>query len=224
MPRIAKNNFKDELNIGDSMNIEQLKNRDYYLVIDKSGSMEEMDTPTGQSRWKYLQESVVAISKKLNEFDPDGITVVPFATTYKAHANVTPATVTNLFAEHSPMGSTILAPALQWVFDDYNAAKKAGKTKANGAIALIVTDGQPQDEAQVAKTIVNFTKTLENGDSEFGMSFLQIGKDAAASAFLKRLDDSLTSEGAKFDIVDTKTMEELETIGLIEALTSALTD
>jgi len=58
--------------------IERLKNRDYYVVIDKSGSMEESDTPSGQTRWEYCQESTQAIARKLNEFDPDGITVVTF--------------------------------------------------------------------------------------------------------------------------------------------------
>lgn len=57
-----------------------------------------------------------------------------------------------------------------------------------------------------------------------GISFLQVGKDSGAHAFLKRLDDDLVKQGAKHDIVDTKTMEELETIGLTEALIAALND
>jgi len=38
--------------------------------------------------------------------------------------------------------------------------------------------------------------------------FVQVGYDAAASAYLRELDDNL--KGAKFDIVDTKTMDEAE--------------
>ena len=37
---------------------------------------------------------------------------------------------------------------------------------------------------------------------------MQVGDNAAAAAFLKKLDDELV--GAKFDIVDAKTMEEAE--------------
>lgn len=204
--------------------MEKLKNRDFYLVIDKSASMEETDTPSGQSRWAYLQESTNAIAKKLNEYDPDGITVVPFAGTHKAYPNTTPEKVADIFKENSPMGSTILAPALQYCFEDYLGAKAAGKAKANGAIVMVVTDGKPQDEDKVANTIINFTKELTNGDSEFGISFIQVGKDRGATEFLKRLDDGLEKGGAKFDIVDTKTMEELEGIGLTEALLASLTD
>jgi len=220
MPQLAGK----PIDMENSMNVEALKNRDYYVVIDKSGSMEERDTATGQSRWDYTKESVLAIAKKLNEYDPDGITVVPFAGAYKMYPNTTPEKVTQVFTENSPMGNTILAPPLQACMDDYIQAKTKGEAKANGAIVLVVTDGQPADEEAVVNTIINFTKKLDNGDSEFGISFLQVGKDKHASDFLKRLDDNLEKEGAKFDIVDTKTMDELEGIGLTEALMAALTD
>jgi uncharacterized protein YegL len=204
--------------------MEQLKNRDYYLVIDKSGSMDAKDTPSGQSRWKYVQESATAIANKLAEFDPDGITVVPFAGTHKWYPNTTPEKVNQIFVENSPMGGTTLAPALQACFDDYSSLKAKGQAKANGAIIVVLTDGQPSDEAQVAKSIVQFTKKLDNGDGEFGIAMLQVGKDPEATAFLKRLDDNLVKEGAKFDIVDTKTMEELENIGLVDAIVASLED
>lgn len=186
--------------------------------------METRDTPSGQTRWKYAEESVSAIANKLAEYDPDGIAVLPFASSFKAHENVTPATVANIFAEHSPMGSTVLTPPLKWCFENYLKNKKEGKAKENGAIVVVITDGQPNDEDDVAQAICKFTKQLDNGDEEFGISFLQVGKDATAKNYLRRLDDSLEKEGAKFDIVDTKTMEELENIGLTEALVASLTD
>ncbi len=206
------------------MNVEQLKNRDYYLIVDKSGSMTETDTPNGQSRWKAVQETTMALATKLNEYDPDGITVVPFASSFKTYENTTPAKVTDLFKEHEPLGSTVLAPPLKWCMENYMTAKKANKAKANGAIVLVVTDGQPQDGPAVSKAIIDFTKQLETGDAEFGISFLQVGKDAEASRYLKSLDDDLEKQGAKFDIVDTKTFEEVEALGLTETLVAALTD
>lgn len=33
------------------MDLEKLKNRDYVLMIDKSGSMSTPDAPNGWSRW-----------------------------------------------------------------------------------------------------------------------------------------------------------------------------
>lgn len=206
------------------MDMEKLKNRDYVLILDRSGSMDEKDTPTGQSRWNYARESTEAIARKCAEYDPDGITVIPFANTYKVYASTTPEKVKDIFAEQSPMGGTVLAPVLKHVFDDYLSRKASGTTKANGEIVLVITDGQPADESAVAKAIIEFGNKLDNGDEEYGISFLQVGRDVGASNFLKKLDDDLTKQGAKHDIVDTKTMDELETIGLTEALLAALTD
>lgn len=200
---------------------ERLKNRDYYVVIDKSGSMDERDCPGGKSRWDYCQESTMAIARKLQEYDPDGITVVPFSATNKFYPNTTPDKVKAVFQECSPMGGTNLAPALQACFTDYLEAKKKGNAKTNGIMIVVVTDGQPQDEDDVAKTIVRFTKQIDH-DDEAGISLLQVGKDVHAAAYLKRLDDHLETEGAKFDIVNSKTMDDLENIPLIDAMIAAL--
>lgn len=203
---------------------EALKNRDFVLVLDKSGSMGDRDCPGGKSRWESAQESTEAIANKVSTYDPDGITVIPFAGTFKAYENTTPAKVKDIFTENEPMGGTILGPVLKSVFSNYLSRKKAGTVKANGEILVVVTDGAPQDEAEVAKEIVSFTKSLENGDGEYGIQFIQVGKDGGAAQFLRRLDDDLVKQGAKFDIVDTKTMDELENVGLTEALLASLND
>ena len=202
----------------------KLENRDYVLVLDKSGSMSACDTKSGKSRWDEAKESTEALARKVQPFDADGITVIPFAGSFKVYDNTTPEKVADIFKENEPCGGTTLAPVLKHVFEAYKAKKKAGTTKANGEIMIVITDGQPSDENSVASEIVNFTKSLDNGDGEYGILFLQVGKDVQASAFLKKLDDDLEKQGAKFDIVDTKTMEELENIGFTEALIAALED
>lgn len=207
------------------MEMEKLKNRDYWLILDKSGSMSTRDCPGNKTRWEYAQESAVALARKCQEYDPDGITVVPFSGNFKVYDNTTADKVGQVFAENDPMGSTDLTKVLTHVFTDYTTRKAAKQTKANGQIVLVITDGVPDDEASTAKAIVEFGNKLgEGADEEFGISFIQIGKDAHAAAFLKRLDDNLVKEGAKYDIVDTKTMEEVESIGINEALIAALTD
>lgn len=201
--------------------MDRLKDRDYYVVIDKSGSMSETDTPTGKSRWDYCQESTQALSKKLNEYDPDGITVVPFSGQHKFYMNTTPDKVKDVFKENWPSGSTNLAGALEACFDEYRTEKKKGTQKKNGLMIVVVTDGVPDDENAVARSIVNFTKAIDH-DDECGISFLQVGKDVHAKEYLKRLDDHLEAEGAKFDIVNAKTVDDLETISLEDAMIAAL--
>jgi hypothetical protein len=186
--------------------------------------MSTKDCAGGKSRWQYCQESTLAISKKLDEYDPDGITVVPFSGSPRVYPNTTVDKVDKVFQENEPMGGTNLSAALQVVFDDYLDNKKKGTAKPNGILALVVTDGQPDDEDAVAKAIVNFTKKLDptTGDEEAGISFVQIGQDTHATAYLKRLDDHLQSEGAKWDIVNARTMEEVERTGVLAALHAAI--
>jgi len=61
-------------------------------------------------------------------------------------------------------------------------------------------------------------------DEELAISFIQVGSDAQATRFLKVLDDELQGAGAKFDICDTVTMEDMEDLSLSEVLLNAITD
>ncbi len=198
-----------------------LENRDYTIIIDKSGSMNTRDVK-GKSRWEAVWESTRALAEKVSAYDPDGLTLYTFAGSFKRYDNVGPEMVDQIFRENEPLGSTDLAQVLEHAFENYKQRKRAGQTK-NGEIVLVITDGVPDDERAVANTIKNFTKTL-NDDKEFGISFLQIGKDGQASKFLGRLDDDLQKEGAKFDIVDTKTFEQMENTTITEVLLGALND
>lgn len=202
----------------------RLENRDYVLIMDKSGSMEETDCAGGQSRWNAMRESTEQLARKIEQFDADGFTAIPFASNFKSYENCKANSVSQIFTENSPGGGTVLAPVLEHSFADYLKRKAAGKTKANGEMLIVVTDGAPVDESAVAQTIINFANKLENGDGEYGIQFLQIGRDAKAAQFLKKLDDDLVKQGAKWDIVDTKTFDEIEQTGIVQALVSALDD
>lgn len=203
---------------------EDLKDRDYVLILDKSGSMGSYnDTPSGVTRWEEAKESTLAIANHCQKLDPDGITVVPFAGDFKVYESTTPEKVKEVFSENEPMGNTYLAAPLKATFDSYLKRKAAGQAKTHGELILVVTDGCPQDADQVAREITNFTKKLDR-DEEYGICFLQIGRDAQATSFLKKLDNDLESHGAKFDIVNTKTIEEVEKIGLTATLLAALND
>jgi len=46
-----------------------MQDRDYTLIIDKSGSMSTPDQPGGRSRWDAAQESTLALARKCEQFD-----------------------------------------------------------------------------------------------------------------------------------------------------------
>ncbi len=198
-----------------------LANLDIEFLLDKSGSMQTKDCPGNKSRWAYGQETTFALASLAEKHDPDGITVVPFAGGFKVHEGVTADKVDQIFKEHSPMGSTNTAAVLKGRLDAYFERKKAGNAKSLCLLAL--TDGAPDDQEAVAKTIIEATKKMDD-DSEIAISFIQIGRDGEATKFLNYLDDSLTSKGAKFDIVDTLPISEVENLSIEELLSKAFSD
>jgi hypothetical protein len=199
-----------------------LAERDYTLILDKSGSMAMRDQRGGKSRWAAARESTEALAARCEELDPDGLTVYAFAGRFRRYEGVTARTVSRIFVENEPSGGTDLAGVLHHALDDYFARRARGATKA-GETFLIVTDGEPDDRREVMRLIVDATKKLGSGE-EVGLSFLQIGGDAEATRFLRILDDELTTAGAKHDIVDTMTFDEIEDVGLTEVLLRALVD
>jgi uncharacterized protein YegL len=200
-----------------------LKDRDYTLILDKSGSMSTRDQKGGRSRWEEIQESTLAIARKIEQLDPDGITVYTFSGRFKRYDNVTSSKVEQIFLENDPMGTTDLANVLRNALDDYFRRKAANQTKLNGETILIVTDGEPDDRRAVMEVIVNATQRMER-DEELALSFLQIGADPQATAFLKALDDQLQSVGAKFDICDTLTIDEIQDLPIADVLMRAIED
>ncbi len=72
---------------------------------------------------------------------------------------------------------------------------------------IVFTDGVPDDQAAAAKVIKDASNKQDTDDA-LTFLFVQVGDDSGAAAYLRGLDDNL--KGAKFDIVDCKTMEEAE--------------
>ena len=200
-----------------------LKDRDYTLIIDKSGSMSVPDQRGGRSRWEEAQESTQALARKCEQFDPDGITVYLFSGRFKRYDNVTASKVETIFQENDPMGSTNLAAVLEDALKSYLKRKAAGMAKPAGETILVVTDGEPDDRKAVMRVIIEASRQIER-DEELAISFIQVGADAGATRFLKALDDELQGVGAKFDIVDTVTIDDMEDMTLSEVLTNAIAD
>jgi hypothetical protein len=200
-----------------------VQDRDYTLIIDKSGSMSIADQPGGKTRWDSAQESTLALARKCEQFDPDGITIYLFSGRFRRYDNVTSDKVAQIYLENDPMGRTDLASVLKDALDDYFSRKAAGQTKPNGETILVITDGEPDDRKAVMRVIIEAANKIDR-DEELGISLIQVGGDKTATQFLKALDDDLQGVGAKFDIVDTVTIEDMEEMSLVDVLLGAVTD
>lgn len=200
-----------------------MKDRDYTLILDKSGSMSTPDQQGGRSRWEIAQESTLALARKCEQFDPDGITVYVFSGKFKRYDDVTSAKVAQIFQENDPAGTTNLAAVLQDAVNNYFKRKAAGQTKPNGETILVITDGEPDDRRAVFEVIITATRQMER-DEELAISMIQVGSDSQATKFLKALDEQLQGVGAKFDICDTVTLDDLEDMSLADVLMNAIND
>lgn len=204
------------------MNKEELKNYDFVIMIDKSGSMGTVDLGQTKSRWVICQEGSEAIANKACEYDQDGATFIVFSSAYREYKNTTANTIQKIFSENEPDGGTNTADALKHVFDDYFTRRDSEGAKP--MIIMVITDGKSNDDHKLATVIVDATKKMKE-DAELGVSFVQIGNDAGAREMLKFLDDELqTKYGAKFDIVDTFNDEERADKTLSELFISAIED
>lgn len=199
-----------------------LENRDYTLIVDKSGSMMTPDGTGSKTRWSSAEESTFALAAKCEQLDPDGITVYLFSGRFQRYDNVTSAKVAQIFQENEPSGRTDLASVLKDAVNHYFQNKASGQAKS-GETILVITDGEPDDRKAVMRVIVEATRQMEQ-DEELAISMIQVGNDTQATRFLKALDDELEGVGAKFDIVDTITIDEMEDYTLSEVLLKAIGD
>ena len=200
-----------------------ISNRDYTLIIDKSASMSINDQPQGKTRWEAAQESALALAKECEQNDPDGITVYLFSGPFRRYDNVTSDKVSKIYQENQPMGKSDLASVLLDATENYFNRKAKGEAKANGETFVVITDGEPDDCRAVIKVIIDASQKIDR-DEEMGISLIQVGKDRKATEFLKALDDRLEAAGAKFDIVDTVTIDDMQDMTLSEVLLNALID
>lgn len=196
-------------------NIASLSEYDFIVVIDASGSMGAEDVK-GRSRWAAVQESAETFARDVGKIDSDGIGLVIFSGAgIDVQDGVDVAKVTEAFNKRSPRGGTPLAEALT------EALKLAGKSDKKDFI-VVFTDGVPDDKAAAAKVIVDASNKQETDDA-LTILFVQVGSDSAASAYLKSLDDDL--KGAKFDIVDAKTVEETDKFAsTVDLVVAAIND
>lgn len=205
------------------MTNEQLKKYDFIVLVDKSGSMSTTDCPGGKSRWDYSKENVLAIARECQKYDDNGITVGVFADHLKLYENVTDGSgkLADIFKENQPSGSTDTAGALDKVIQEYLGTK--GQPNCKPIVVVVITDGEPNSESDLVKVIVNATKKISTRE-EIGIEFIQVGSDASAHAFLDRLDNNLTNEGAALDIVNAVTTSDLGDKLISDVLIASLTE
>lgn len=189
-----------------------LNNFDYTVLIDASGSMNNIDAGHTKTRYERAKESVIGLVGELAAVDEDGIDLITFGGEVIQHvAGVKTTEVVNTAFSRRVAGGTPTAEALTKAFE------VAGKSDKPDFI-VVFTDGEPNNR-QAVKDVITKQANSQASDGDLTVLFVQIGDDAGAGAFLAELDDGLT--GAKFDIVDTKTQAQADAFPSLSALIEA---
>lgn len=189
--------------------------RDYILAVDASSSM-GMKLKSGLTRWESVAEAAFGLAMAVEKLDPDGIEVYTFASKVREFGNATAQTIADIFRDQEPFGSTNLTALLDLLL------LKKWQPEVPMTL-LVITDGQPDDKASVAQTLIKATKRM-SADEQLAISFVQVGDDPAATSFLTFLDDELVQMGAKFDIVDTFPASQFGDRPISELLLAAIQD
>jgi len=89
---------------------------------------------------------------------------------------------------------------------------------------LVITDGVPDDKASVERVLIEATKKYMQNDNDLSVTIIQVGDDTSAMRWLQQLDDGLTAKGAKYDIVDILTAEELKKFNFADIVAKSVSD
>ncbi|MBU6454794.1 MAG: hypothetical protein KGS72_23705 [Cyanobacteria bacterium REEB67] len=197
----------------------------------------------GESRWQWCSEQTDLLGKQLQNTLKDQLKVVVFSESYKEYKNVDLSSVPTFFSGTRPGGVTNATAALRSQLRGYFAARDQKKSDVRPLLVAIITDGSPDDPMSLRQTIIDATKKMHNS-AEITITFLQVGVDAKASKYLRELDNDLVGAGntgtasdsvahksgntiaalneARYDIVTTKTFDQVNKSGLALALLDAV--
>lgn len=192
------------------------KGDQFILAWDVSGSMAATDTPSGLTRLQSVMEQSKVFVAEADKFDPDGVSIYLFGHALRTHKDQHSADIEKLLSDLKPTESATMT---HLVIEAAYAEHKAKKSEQT--FLMIFTDGEPSDPAAVKKSIIKITQDVKD-EKEFRIGFLTVGKRSPQlQAYLTNLDDTLTSDGAKYDVVDVK---ELSEVDFMASVAGMLTD
>lgn len=170
----------------------RLRRYDTVFLVDDSDSMEG-------PHWSTTAKVLAKIATIAVIYDKDGVDV-RFFNNYlegKERSNLNSSEkVMRLFRKVTPDGSTPTADILEEELNQY-LAKFRERRDRKMLNLIVLTDGEPDDAQAVEEVIVKYAnelKELRAPPLQVGVQFVQIGRDEAASKFLRSLDDDLVNK------------------------------
>jgi hypothetical protein len=189
-----------------------LKDSNFAILVDASGSMGNNVDSSGKSRWKWCSENISDFADVAESIAGRRIMLVPFNDKFDIRRNCNSESIRALFEQEVARGGTNIATPLEAVVNEYLASKSP-----EPLIVAVITDGEPTVGPDVSQTIKDLTQRL-SGPKQVKLVFFCIAADYGAERLMTHLDLDLYREGAKYDIVSSYKFGELQRMGLAKAL------
>ncbi len=198
--------------------IRLLANYQLELIVDQSLSMGKRDCPGGLSRWDWCGLQAADLSRAISSFVPEGLTITPFNSGYRVYRSSNPQDIVTLFQRGQRAFGTRLAEPLE---DRFNSFFKNLKRNPKPLLIAVITDGIPFPKPEPEMVVSELVKASRRMSypTEVTVVFFQIGgNDRFGHNYLQYLDQNLYRDGARFHLVHTFPFEQLQQIGLANAL------
>lgn len=167
------------------------------------------------SRWEWCRAHTAELTKDSMSVLNHGPRLTVFgdrSIMYKDE--VTSESVANVFKNVKPHGGTFAARALKQELNDYFQHRKVTNGRTKPLLIAMITDGSLSDVMSSRQVLVEATHKMNRSD-EIAVVILKVGQDSKAPETIELLDNGLVSKyNAKFDIVEVRTFDELNSRGI----------
>jgi hypothetical protein len=193
--------------------LREISKYDIILIVDRSGSMSSPSGDSeGLSNWDWCSKRVSSFARDISPYLKNNkFELMFFDNEFTSLNNASPQSVANLFTDLHPRGGTIMAPPIESALKEFNGGL------ARPLLVIVLTDGQPGDARAVESALIAVTKRMSRPD-QLKVRFLEIGSLYNGGAFLELLDNHLVEQGAYHDVVDYASFEEVDAMGLAQAM------
>jgi Mg-chelatase subunit ChlD len=200
----------------ESVDWRTLKNYEIVVMVDSSGSMDDMLNSPPMTKWEWCSKEIVSLAKEAERLGSGGFTLCTFESDHEIFTNCTAANVRQFLRNRHPGGGTNLATPLNEVIDRHfkNANRKP-------LLVVVITDALVSND-EIENILIAASKRVRS-PQEAQFLFLQLGDDAAGQELAQILDDELTTLGAQYDIVSSITSDPLVSFGLRRGMIAAMT-
>lgn len=201
--------------------IRALQDYSIVLIVDHSGSMNQSISITDKSansknsRWLWVQTQAANASTEFANAFKRGVKLIMFDSGYVVYENCSPAEVQHIFRTTKSSGGTNLTPALR---DELKKKIISGKP----LIICVCTDGERICHYDDLKECIAQATQAIPGRYDLAIHFLIVNPKQPDAEFAT-LKSDVMSAGAKFDVVNVKSFQEIEQRGLINTLVDVAT-